>query len=335
EASRQGILVKGSNYLEALSKSSIVMFDKTGTLTKGVFKVVKIVEANGFDEKKVLYYAAVAENHSSHPIAKSILEAYGKKIDASVESYEEIHAGGIKAFINGQQILVGNDRLLHIEDIEHECKKIDGTQVHVVVDKKYAGYMIISDEIKPDSAEAIKNLKKLNIKEIYLLTGDNKTVASSVAKEIGIDESRVFSELLPHQKVEIVDEVISNKVDGSLIFIGDGLNDAPVLARADIGMSMGSLGSDAAIEASDIVIMTDNPVLVPHSITLAKRTRKIIWQNITFAFVIKLLFITLGGLGLASMWIAVFADVGVAILTILTSLRLLTSPKSANNGLKT
>ncbi|MHA1973491.1 MAG: heavy metal translocating P-type ATPase [Candidatus Hodarchaeales archaeon] len=328
EASRQGILIKGANYLEALSQSSIVMFDKTGTLTKGDFKVVKIVESNGFGQSEILYYAALAEKHSSHPIARSILEAYGKEINISVESYEEIHAAGIKTTINGQEILVGNDRLLHIEDIEHDCKEIDETQVHVVVDKKYAGYMIISDEIKVESFETIKNLNRLNVEEIYLLTGDNKKVADSVAREIGIDPSRVFSELLPDQKVEIVEKVLENKSKGSLIFIGDGINDAPVLARADIGMSMGSLGSDAAIEASDVVLMNDNPILVPRSIELSRRTKTIIWQNIVFAFFVKIIFITLGGFGLVSMWVAVFADVGVAILTILNSLRLLTSSKS-------
>lgn len=321
-ASRKGILVKGSNFLDALTKIKTVVFDKTGTLTKGEFKVVEIVSANGFKEEDILKYAAYAEANSSHPIAKSILEAYNNKIQQNdIIEVKEISGHGIKARVNNDEIIVGNDKLLHNENIEHNKCDTEGTVVHIAVNKKYAGYLVISDSLKEGAIEAINELNKLKIKTI-MLTGDNKSAAESYAKKLGIKE--YYAELLPENKVEHIEKLIelSNKGD-KVAFVGDGINDAPVLARADVGIAMGALGSDAAVETADVVLMTDSPMQVVHSIEVAKRTRRIIWQNISFALGIKIFFILLGTFGIATMWEAVFGDMGVAIIAILNAMRVM------------
>lgn len=321
-ASRKGILVKGSNYLDALSKVKTVVFDKTGTLTKGEFKVSDIITANGFSKEVILEYAAYTEAHSNHPIAKSILEAYGKVLDyARIKNVEEISGHGIRAVVNGKEILIGNDKLLHKESIEHDVCDVEGTVVHVVVNKNYAGHIIISDRIKDDAIEAVSSLKQKGIKTV-MLTGDNKSTAEVYAKKLGIKE--YYYELLPENKVEHIEKLIeqSNKGD-NVAFVGDGINDAPVIARADVGIAMGALGSDAAVETADVVLMTDSPMQVVHSIEVAKRTRKIVWQNIGFAMGVKLFFIILGVFGIATMWEAVFGDMGVAIIAILNAMRVM------------
>ena len=323
-ASRAGILVKGSNYLEGLNNLHTVIWDKTGTLTKGVFRVTRIVTKNNFSEDEVLKFAALAESHSSHPVAQSVREFFGEKIDESkIEGYEEISGYGIKAKIEGHYVLLGNDKLLHSENIEHDTCDVDGTVVHLVIDHKYAGYIVISDEIKEDAAVAIHNLRKLGVKRQVMLTGDTREVAEAVSKRLGLDE--YFAELLPHQKVEMVEEMIKNKANSNdlIAFVGEGINDAPALMRSDIGIAMGALGSDAAIEAADIVLMSDEPSRICEAIRIARRTRGIVWQNISFALGVKGLFLTIGALGMATMWEAVFADVGVALLAILNSTRVL------------
>ena len=323
-ASRRGILVKGSNYLDALTEVNTVVFDKTGTLTKGVFKVTDIVINNGLGKDELLYYAAVAESHSTHPIAVAIREAHGKNIDLPDVNIEEVAGQGIKASVNNEQITVGNDRMLHSESIHHEECVVEGTVVHVAVNNKYAGYIKISDEIKEDSAEAVKQLKDLGIGEVVMLTGDNKFSAESIAGKIGI--SSTHSELLPDDKVSILEGIIGKSSEGKKVaFVGDGINDAPVIMRADVGIAMGGLGSDAAVEAADIVLMEDHPSRVADAIKVARRTRKIVWQNILFALLVKGFFIALGGLGIASMWEAVFADMGVALIAIANATRVLRS----------
>ena len=327
-ASRRGILVKGSNYLDALTKIKTVVFDKTGTLTKGEFKVAEIVSANGFKEEDILKYAAYAEANSSHPIAKSILDAYNNKISQiNITEVNEISGHGIKAKVNpdkygtgSDEILVGNDKLLHLENIEHDKCNIEGTVVHVAVNKKYAGYIVISDSLKDEAAETISELNKLKVKTI-MLTGDNKTAAEVYANKLGIKE--YYAELLPENKVEHIEKLLSAAHDGKVAFVGDGINDAPVIARADVGIAMGALGSDAAVETADVVLMTDSPMQVVHSIEIAKRTRRIVWQNIGFAMGVKLFFILLGAFGVATMWEAVFGDMGVAIIAILNAMRVL------------
>ncbi|MFZ5947192.1 MAG: heavy metal translocating P-type ATPase [Stygiobacter sp.] len=320
-ASRKGILVKGSNYLDALTKIKMVVFDKTGTLTKGEFKVAEIVPANGFKKEDVLKYSAYAEANSNHPIAKSILETYNNKIQQSeISEVKEISGHGIQAKINGDEVLIGNDRFLHMENIVHDKCDIKGTVVHVAVNKKYAGYIVISDSLKDGSVEAINELYKSKI-NIVMLTGDNKSSAEVYAKKLGINE--FYSELLPENKVEHIEKLISSIHDGKVAFVGDGINDAPVIARADVGIAMGALGSDAAVETADVVLMTDSPLQVVHSIEVAKRTRKIVWQNISFALGVKLFFILLGTFGIATMWEAVFGDMGVAIIAILNAMRLM------------
>ena len=321
-ASRRGILVKGSNYLDALTKVKTVVFDKTGTLTKGEFKVSEITTANGFIKEVVLEYAAYTEAHSNHPIAKSILEAYGKGLDnVRIKNVEEISGHGIRAVVDDKEILIGNDKLLHKENIEHNVCNVDGTVVHVVVNKKYAGYIIISDRIKDDAIETVSSLKQKGINTV-MLTGDNKSTAEVYAKKLGIKE--YYYELLPENKVEYIEKLIkqSNKED-KIAFVGDGINDAPVIARADVGIAMGALGSDAAVETADVVLMTDSPMQVVHSIEIAKRTRMIVWQNIFFAMGVKLFFILLGIFGIATMWEAVFGDMGVAIIAILNAMRVM------------
>ncbi|APH13191.1 metal-transporting ATPase [Dehalococcoides mccartyi] len=322
-ASRKGILIKGSTYLDALTAVKTVVFDKTGTLTKGVFKVTKVVTRNGFNQDQLLRLAAEAEVHSNHPIAQSILEAYGEKVDTSiVRDYQEIPGNGIRAQVNGQIIMAGNDRLLHSQNIEHDDNDccVEGTVVHLVAGGKYAGYITIADEVKEDAAEAIMSLKRLGVKEVAMLTGDSQIVAASVAKKIGIDT--FYSGLLPEDKVQALEKMKNTLQEkGKIVFVGDGVNDAPVIARADIGVAMGGLGSDAAIETADVVIMTDAPSKLPQAIEVAKRTRTIVWQNILMAFAVKGIFIALGVAGVATIWEAVFADVGVAMLAVLNATR--------------
>jgi Cd2+/Zn2+-exporting ATPase len=320
-ASKNGILVKGGNYLEALNNVEIVVFDKTGTLTKGVFKVTKIESQNNISKDELLTYAAYAESYSNHPIATSILNAYGKEIAKGlVENYEEISGHGIKVIVEGKEVLAGNYKLMEKENIAYNAVETVGTVVHVAVDNVYAGYIVISDEVKEDSAKAIKTLKAIGVKKIVMLTGDNKTVGTKVAKELGLDQ--VYAELLPDQKVEMLELLYKEKsAKGKLVFVGDGINDAPVLARADIGIAMGGIGSDAAIEAADIVIMTDEPSKIATAIKIAKKTRTIVMQNIFFALGIKLILLVLIALGLGTMWEAVFGDVGVTLIAVLNSMR--------------
>lgn len=322
-ASRNGILVKGGNYLEALNDVKIVVFDKTGTLTKGVFKVTKAVTWEGFNKNELLEYAAYAEAHSNHPIARSIKEAYNREIDVKkIEEYEEITGHGIKVKVEGNVILAGNAKLMAREGIGRSEEKIAGTVVHLAVNGKYAGYIVISDEIKEDSPRAIKALKEAGVKKLVMLTGDNKEVGQEVGRRLGLDE--VHAELLPGQKVEKVELLNSEKGRREkLAFVGDGVNDAPVLARADIGVAMGGLGSDAAIEAADVVLMTDEPSKLVTAIKIARRTRGIVWQNIILAMVVKGVVLALGAGGIATMWEAVFADVGVAIIAVLNAMRVL------------
>ncbi len=322
-ASRRGILVKGSNYFDILSNASTVVFDKTGTLTRGVFKVLQIVPKNGFDRQRLLQFAAEVESQSNHPIAQSILEAYGKKtVTPSFEEYEEIAGLGIRGMINERGFLAGNDRLLHRENIAHEndvcC--IEGTVVHFVSQKTYAGYMIIGDEIKNDAFQAIDDLRKLGIKKCILLTGDNRQAAQSVYKKLRIDSYQ--AQLLPEEKVKAIEKLIEEK-DGKVAFVGDGINDAPVIAQADVGIAMGETGSDAAIDTADVVLMSDSPRKVADAIRISKKTRRIVWENIIFSFVVKALFVGLGIAGTATMWEAVFADMGVALIAIFNAARIL------------
>lgn len=321
-ASKKGILIKGSNYLEALNDVKYVVFDKTGTLTKGVFEVTEIAAAAGFSNEELLKYAAFAEVHSSHPIALSIKKAYGKSVDEKVlQDYLEVAGQGIKVTAEGREILAGNRKLMIEEKVDFTEPK-EGTVVHVAVDRKYAGYILISDQEKDDAKTAIQQLKALGIKKTIMLTGDAKGVGDAVGKNLGIDE--VYAELLPHQKVEEIEKLFKRKSPKEkLIFVGDGINDTPVLARADIGIAMGGLGSDAAIEAADIVIMTDEPSKIADALKLAKRTKGIVWQNIIFALGVKAIFLLLGAFGIATMWEAVFSDVGVTVLAVLNSMRVL------------
>lgn len=322
-ASKHGILIKGSNYLEALNKISIAVFDKTGTLTEGVFKVTEIIPQKGFTAKGLLAYAAKAESCSNHPIAKSILSAYGKKTDTSTLcNYQEIAGHGVKVEDDATSILVGNAELMQAENIKFEpCRKL-GTKLYVAVQGEYAGCILISDVIKADGKTAVNNLKRLGVEKIIMLTGDDDKIAKSVADKLGLDA--YYARLLPAQKVAKLELLEQQKNAGSkLAFIGDGINDAPVLARADIGIAMGGLGSDAAIEAADVVLMTDEPSKLAKAIELAQHTRRIVLQNIIFSLGIKALFLILGALGLIGMWEAVFGDVGVSLIAILNALRIL------------
>jgi Zn2+/Cd2+-exporting ATPase len=322
-ASKNGILVKGGNYLEALNNVDIVVFDKTGTLTKGVFKVTKIVPTGEITPEELLEYAAFAEVYSNHPIAVSITKEYGKEINKNlIGSYDEISGHGIKVNVGEEEIFAGNGKLMKSINIEYNQDIHQGTVVHVALNKKYLGYIIISDEVKEDSEKAIKSLKEIGVRKTFMLTGDVKSVGESIAKQLGIDE--VYTELLPDQKVEKFEEIEKQKSGkGKIIFVGDGINDAPVLARADVGIAMGGLGSDAAIEAADVVIMTDEPSKIATAIKIAKRTRNIVWQNIIFAMGIKIAVLILGAGGLATMWEAVFADVGVAVIAVLNAMRVM------------
>ena len=321
-ASKKGILVKGGNYLEALKESEVVVFDKTGTLTKGVFKVTEINTEN-ISESELLEITAIGESHSNHPIAKSIIQAYGKDINKEeIKNYKEISGYGIEASIRDNNVLIGNSKLMKSYNINYEEKKSIGTIVHVAINGLYKGNIVISDEIKENVKEALKSLKSAGIKKTVMLTGDNKLVAEEVAKNIGIDE--VYSELLPGDKVGKVEELLNRSdTKGKVVFVGDGINDAPVLARADIGVAMGGVGSDAAIEAADVVLMQDNIYSLVDSIQVSKRTSKILWQNIIFSLGVKIAVMILVILGLTNMWAAVFADVGVTLIAVLNSMRII------------
>ena len=321
-ASKIGILIKGSNYLEQLANTEIVVFDKTGTLTKGVFEVQK-VESIGITKEELLKLTAYAENYSNHPISLSVKKAYNKEIDEKqIINTQELPGLGIEAKIEEKDVLVGNEKLMKEKQINYtKCNDI-GTILYVAINKKYSGYILIADKIKDDSIKTIQNLKKNNVKHTVMLTGDRKNVGESVAKQLGID--KVYTELLPNGKVEKVQELLKEKTSkGKLAFVGDGINDAPVLAISDIGIAMGGLGSDSAIESADIVLMTDEPSKIVDAIRLSRRTMKIVKENIIFAIFIKILVLILSAIGLSTMWEAVFADVGVSVIAIINALRVL------------
>ncbi|MGL5973294.1 MAG: heavy metal translocating P-type ATPase [Oscillospiraceae bacterium] len=320
-ASKNGILVKGSNYLEALSKADTVVFDKTGTLTKGIFKVNKIITENNFSESDLLKYTAYAEYYSNHPISISIKNAYGEEIDKNViKNVKENSGFGVISEVDSKIVVAGNQKLMDKLNIKCSNDTIIGTCVHVSIDNIYAGYIVISDEIKTDSIKAIELLKTSGIKNIIMLTGDLKVVGEDIGKQIGINT--IYSELLPQDKVEKLEEIIKNK-SGKVVFVGDGINDAPVLSMADIGVSMGGVGSDAAIEASDIVIMKDEPSKLFTAINISKQTLKTVRQNIILSLVVKILVLILGAFGLSSLWEAIFADVGVSVIAILNSISIM------------
>lgn len=322
-ASKKGILVKGSNYLEVLNNVDAIVFDKTGTLTKGIFKVTKVVSCSDIGENELLEYAALAESGSNHPIAVSLMKAYQKDVDSGrIHGYEEIAGHGVKAYIDGIAVIAGNKKMMESEGIEYKEEEAIGTILYISINGKYAGYIVISDEIKEDAALAVSELRKAGINKIIMLTGDNKYTAQRIGAILNIDE--VDAELLPHQKVERFELLISQKsTGGKVMFVGDGLNDAPVLARADVGVAMGGIGSDAAIEAADIVLMTDEVSKLTDAISIAKKTRRIVAQNITLALIIKFAVLGFGAAGFATMWEAVFADVGVALLAVINAMRLI------------
>ncbi|MBC7341242.1 MAG: cadmium-translocating P-type ATPase [Clostridia bacterium] len=327
-ASRQGILVKGANFLDALTSLHTVVFDKTGTLTKGSFEVTDMVPYNGFQAGELLAAAAAAEVHSSHPVAQSICLAHGERIGAErVSQYQEIPGHGISALVDGKRVLAGNDRLMHREDIAHDICNLGGTGVHVAIDGTFAGYIVISDQVKPGAAQVLDRLRELGIKQVVMLTGDGETAARQVASELGVD--RYFAELLPEDKVSKLEELqaaLPDRRRHKLAFVGDGINDAPVITRADVGIAMGSLGSDAAIEAADVVLMEDDLFKLPVAVEIARRTAGIVKQNLALALGIKAFFLGLGALGVATIWEAVFADVGVALLAVLNAMRTLRWP---------
>ena len=321
-ASKAGVLIKGSNYMETLSQTKYVMFDKTGTLTKGAFEV-SAVHHNELEEEKLLEYAALAECASSHPISKSLQKAYGKEIDRNrVSDIREISGHGITAVVDGHEVAAGNDKLMKKLGLKyHECHTA-GTIIHMAIDKKYAGHIVISDVVKEHSKEAVAELKKAGIKKTVMLTGDSRKAAEQTAKTLGIDQ--VYSELLPGDKVQKVEELLLEKEGkDKLVFVGDGINDAPVLTRADIGIAMGAMGSDAAIEAADVVLMDDDPLKISKAIKISQKCLRIVYQNIIFALAIKFACLGLGALGIANMWFAIFADVGVMIIAVLNAVRAL------------
>ena len=322
-ASVQGILVKGSNYLEALSETKYVVCDKTGTLTKGVFEVTYVNPCGGISEDELLRIAAHAESYSGHPISKSLKKAYGKEVDKNIVSdVEEISGHGIEAVVDGKKVDAGNVKLMNLCGVKPLVQEKTGTEVHVAIDGIYAGYILISDVIKPEAKKAVADLKAAGVKQVIMLTGDSKKVADAVAAEIGVDV--VKSELLPGDKVDEVEKIINNKSKGEkLAFVGDGINDAPVLSRADIGIAMGALGSDAAIEAADIVLMDDDPAKIATAMRISRRTLRIVHQNIVFALAVKIICLILGAFGLLNMWWAIFADVGVMVLAVLNATRAL------------
>ena len=321
-ASKIGILIKGSNYLEQLSKTEIVVFDKTGTLTEGVFEVQKI-EPVTISSEELLKIAATAENYSNHPISLSLKKAYNKKIDEDeIINSKEIAGLGLISKIGDKDVLVGNEKLMNKYKVKYTKTDDIGTILYIAINQEFAGYIVISDKIKDDSKNAILNLKKNNIKNLVMLTGDKKSVGESVAKDLGIN--KVYTDLLPDEKVKKVEELLKSKSEnGKLAFVGDGINDAPVLAISDIGIAMGALGADSAIEAADIVIMTDEPSKIVNAINISKKTMRIVKENIIFAISIKILVLILSAIGISTMWEAVFADVGVSIIAILNALRIL------------
>ena len=321
-ASKMGILIKGSNYLEAISKAEIVVFDKTGTLTEGNFEVQKIMPVN-ITEEELLKTVAYAENYSNHPISLSVKNAYSRKInEVDIQSTQELSGMGIVAKIWDRDIIVGNEKLMKEKEIEFLKTDDVGTVLYVAIDNKYVGYILISDKIKDDAKKAIEELKKNNVKETVMLTGDKKSVGEDVAQKLGLD--KVYTELLPDGKVKKVEKLLKEKSEnGKLVFVGDGINDAPVLALADIGVAMGGLGSDAAIEAADVVVMTDEPSKIVNTIKLSKKTMRIVKENIVFAILVKVLILMLSAIGFSTMWEAVFADVGVSVIAIINALRVL------------
>ena len=321
-ASKMGILIKGSNYLEALASTEIAVFDKTGTLTKGVFEVQKI-ETNNISKDELLEIAAYAENYSNHPIAKSIKNAYEKEIDTNrIKNIKEISGHGISVTVDDKNVLIGNEKLMEENKIQYTKSEDIGTILYIAINNEYKGLIIISDEIKEDSKGLVKNLKNLGVKKTVMLTGDKKTVGEDVGEKLRLDE--VYTELLPDGKVEKVEKLMQEKTEkGKLVFVGDGINDSPVLAMSDIGIAMGALGSDAAIEAADVVIMTDEPSKIADAIGLSRKTMKIVKENIVFAIFVKVLVLILTAIGLSTMWEAVFADVGVSIIAIINALRML------------
>ena len=323
-ASKEGILIKGSNYLENLSKTKYVVFDKTGTLTKGVFNV-NCIHHNTMEEGKLLEYAALCESASSHPISLSLKNAYGKKIDADrVTDIKEISGHGITARVDNIKIAAGNEKLMESLGLEYKSCHKNGTIVHMAVNDEYAGHIVISDEVKADSKEAVSKLKKVGVKKTVMLTGDLEKVGKEVGESLGIDE--VYGNLLPVDKVEKVEELINKKGKNEILaFVGDGINDAPVLARADIGIAMGALGSDAAIEAADVVLMDDNPVKIAQAIKISRKCIHIVYENISFALIIKFACLILGAFGIANMWVAIFADVGVMVIAVLNAIRALST----------
>ena len=325
-SSMQGILVKGSNYLDVLASVTSVAFDKTGTLTEGVFKVTEVAPSDGFSEEKLLEFAAAAEFHSTHPIATSIIDihnAKGSPIEESNISEHTVRSGmGVEAVYKGHTILVGNNSLMKKYGVDFQNEDFETTVVHVAVDDKYVGYIAIGDELRADARQAVQTLKQLGVKEVVMLTGDNEQTASVVAKKIGLDGFQ--ANLLPEDKVDFFEKLNSkNESSGKIAFVGDGINDAPVIARADVGIAMGAMGSDAAVETADVVLMKDSPLKVAEAISIAKQTRRIVWQNISLAFIVKGIFISFGAFGLATMWEAVFADVGTALLALANSARIL------------
>ncbi len=322
-ASREGVLVKGSNYLETLSQVKYVVFDKTGTMTKGVFDVVEVVASNDLSQDKLLEYATMAEGFSNHPIGSSLKKECGKDIDKSrITDVQEISGHGVKATVDGKVVLAGNKKLMEKYDVDYTKTEKIGTVVYVAVDGKYAGYILISDVLKSTSVEAVNRLKKLGIKQTVMLTGDAKEVADDVATTLDVDE--VYSELLPGDKVSKVEEILEYSSEKEKVaFVGDGINDAPVLSRVDVGIAMGALGSDAAIEAADVVLMDDDPLKIAKAIRIAKKCIRIVYENIYFAIGIKVLCLILGAVGIANMWLAIFADVGVMVIAVLNAIRAL------------
>ena len=320
-ASKLGVLVKGSNYLEALAKVDTVVFDKTGTLTNGSFNVVAVHAENDVDPDELLAFAAHAESYSDHPIAVSVKQAYSGQIDqARISEVREEAGRGVAAIVDEREVLVGNDKLMAAHGASFTDCELVGTILHVAIDGAYAGHIVIADVVKPDAAETIERLHAAGVRKTVMLTGDRAEVAQAVAEELGIDE--FHAQLLPADKVEQVERLLAAQPDGAnLAFVGDGINDAPVLTRADVGIAMGAMGSDAAIEAADVVLMDDKPSNISRAIRLARRTMRIVWQNIVFALGVKFVVLVLAAVGIANMWLAVFADVGVAILAILNAMR--------------
>lgn len=322
-ASKCGVLVKGSNYLEGLANAEIAVFDKTGTLTQGTFNVKEIKNKEPYSQEELIEFAAYVESYSNHPIAQALKTAYAKVIESSrVQDVEEIAGHGVKAIINGKEVYAGNNKLMNQLNLSYDNLSVVGTIVHIAIDNQYAGYIVIADKVKADAKLAIDSLKQAGVKQIVMLTGDSKQAGEAVARELGINN--VYTELLPGDKVDKVEELFKKKSElGKLVFVGDGINDAPVLARADIGIAMGGLGSDAAIEAADIVILTDEPSKIAQAMKISKKTLRIVKQNIVFAIGIKVLVLILAAFGIASMWAAVFADVGVSVIAIINAMRAL------------